>query len=89
MNVILFKLSHNILVSKMEEMKKKNQQTTTKIQSKTNLKTEEKERVADELTDQMKHYLLYVIFILRNQVKVPLVIMDGRLGWPLFRTMWF
>ena len=88
MNVILFKLSHNILVSKMEEMKKKNQQTTTKIQSKTNLKTEEKERVADELTDQMKHFLIYVIFVLRNQVKPP-VIMDGRLGCSVFRTMWF
>lgn len=88
MNVILFKLSHNILVSKMEEMKKKNQQTTTKIQSKTNLKTEEKERVADELTDQMKLFLIYVIFILRNQVKAP-VIMDGGLGCSVFRTMWF
>ena len=88
MNVILFKLSHNILVSKMEEMKKKNQQTTTKIQSKTNLKTEEKERVADELTDQMKHFLIYVIFILRNQVNAP-VTMDGRLGCSVFRTMWF
>lgn len=88
MNVILFKLSHNILVSKMEEMKKKNQQTTTKIQSKTNLKTEEKERVADELTDQMKHFLIYVIFILRNQVKAT-VFMDGRLGCSVFRTMWF
>ena len=50
---------------------------------------QKKERVADELTDKMKHYLPYVIFILRNQVKAPLVIMDGRLGWPLFRTMWF
>ena len=25
----------------------------------------------------MKHYLLYVIFFLRNQLKAPLVIMDG------------
>ena len=50
---------------------------------------QKKERVADELTDKMKHYLPYVIFILRNQVKAPLVIMHGRLGWPLFRTMWF
>ena len=87
MNVIFFKLSHNILVSKMEEMKK-NRQTTTKIKCKKNLKTEEKERVADKLTDQMNNVLIYVIFILRNQVKAP-VIMDGRLGCSVFCTMWF
>ena len=83
-NSFQIKLSHIILVRK----KKKEEKTNNKERQKYK-KKKKKERVADELTDQMKHYLLYVIFILRNQVKAPLVIMDGRLGWPLFRTMWF
>ena len=90
MNIIVFKLNWVTLYWWEKEKGRKNKwQGKTKIQSKTNLKTKKKECVADELTDQMKHYLLYVIFFLRNQVKAPLVIMDGRLGWPLFRTMWF
>ena len=83
-NSFQIKLSHIILVRK----KKKEEKTNNKERQKYK-KKKKKERVADELTDQLKHYLLYVIFILRNQVKAPLVIMDGRLGWPLFRTMWF
>ena len=51
------------------------------------LKQKKKNRVADELTDKMKHYLLYVTFIFK--VKAPPVIMDGRLGCPLFCTTWF
>ena len=86
MNIIVFKL--NWVTLYWWEKKKKEEKTNNKERQKYK-KKKKKERVADELTDQMKHYLLYVIFILRNQVKAPLVIMDGRLGWPLFRTMWF
>ena len=89
-NSFQIKLSHNILVRKKREEKTNNKERQKyKAEQTLRQKKKKKERVADELTDQMKHYLLYVIFILRNQVKVPLVIMDGRLGWPLFRTMWF
>ena len=90
-NSFQIKLSHIILVRKKKEEKTNNKERQ-KYKAKQTLRQEKKkkkERVADELTDKRKHYLLYVIFILRNQVKAPLVIMDGRLGWPLFRTMWF
>ena len=90
-NSFQIKLSHIILVRKKREAKTNNKERQ-KYKAKQTLRQEKKkkkERVADEQTDQRKHYLLYVIFILRNQVKAPLVIMDGRLGWPLFRTMWF
>ena len=92
MNIIVFKLNWVTiywLENKREE--KTNNKENQKYKAKQTLrqKKKEEERVADELTDQMKYYLLYVIFILRNQVKAPLVIMDGRLGWPLFRTMRF
>ena len=76
----------------MRQKKREKKQLTRndkKYKAKQTLRQKKKERVVDELTDRMKYYLLYVIFILRNQVKAPLVIMDGRLGWPLFRTMWF
>ena len=86
-NSFQIKLSHNILVRKKREEKTNNKERQ-KYKAEQTLR-QKKERVADELTDQMKHYLLYVIFILRNQVKAPLVIMDERLGWHLLRTMWF
>ena len=95
-NSFQIKLSHITLVRKKREEKTNNKERqkhkakqTLRQKKKKKKKKKKKERVVDELTDQMKHYLLYVIFILRNQVKAPLVIMDGRLGWPLFRTMWF
>ena len=79
-NSFQIKLSHNILVRKKREEKTNNKERQKYKAEQTLRQKKKKERVADELTDQMKHYLLYVIFILRNQVKVPLVIMDGRLG---------
>ena len=87
-NSFQIKLSHSILVRKKG---KKKQMTRNDKNTKQNkpLKQKKKNRVADELTDKMKHYLLYVTFILRNQVKAPPVIMDGRLGCPLFCTTWF
>ena len=85
------KLSHIILMrQKKRGGGKQLTRNDKKYKAKQTLRQKKKkERVADELTDRMKYHLLYVIFILRNQVKAPLVIMDGRLGWPLFRTMWF
>ena len=93
MKIIVFKLNWVTLYwwEKKREAKTNNKERQ-KYKAKQTLRQEKKkkkERVADEQTDQRKHYLLYVIFILRNQVKASLVIMDGRLGWPLFRTMWF
>ena len=89
MNVIVFKLSW-VTTYWWEKKGKKKQITRNDKNTKQNKpQDKKKERVADELTDQMKHYLLYVIFILKNQVKAPLVIMDERLGWHLLRTIWF